>query len=37
VLAAYEADPTLATFHFDRHDSLRLAITTAIMGTLPRP
>lgn len=36
VLAAYEADPTLATFHVDLHDSLRLAITTAIMGTLPR-
>lgn len=36
VLAAYEADPTLATLHFDLHDSLRLAITTALMGTLPR-
>lgn len=36
VLAAYEADPTLATFHFDLRDSLRLAITTALMGTLPR-
>ena len=36
VLAAYEADPTLAGLHFDLHDSLRLAITMAIMGALPR-
>jgi AcrR family transcriptional regulator len=36
VLAAYETDPTLAELPVDLHDSLRLAISTAIMGTLPR-
>jgi AcrR family transcriptional regulator len=36
VLAAYEADPTLAELPTDLRESLRLAITTAIMGTLPR-
>lgn len=36
VLAAYEADPALAEFHIDLHDSLRLAITMAITGALPR-
>lgn len=36
VLAAYQADPTLAELPVDLHESLRLAITTALMGTLPR-
>jgi AcrR family transcriptional regulator len=37
LVAAYEADPTLAEFHLDLRDSLRLTITTGIMGALPRP
>jgi AcrR family transcriptional regulator len=36
VLAAYEAEPALAALHVDLRDSLRLAIITAILGTLPR-
>jgi AcrR family transcriptional regulator len=36
VLAVYEAEPTLAVLHVDLHTSLRHAIITAIMGTLPR-
>jgi AcrR family transcriptional regulator len=36
VRAAYEADPTLAVLHVDLRTALRLAIITAIMGTLPR-
>jgi AcrR family transcriptional regulator len=36
VLAAYQADPALAELPVDLHESLRLAITTALMGTLPR-
>jgi AcrR family transcriptional regulator len=36
LLAAYEADPSLAVLRFDLHDSLRLAIITAILGVLPR-
>ncbi len=36
VLAAYEAEPTLAVLHTNLRDALRLAITTALMGALPR-
>ena len=36
VLAVYEAEPALAVLHVDLRTSLRLAIITAIMGTLPR-
>jgi AcrR family transcriptional regulator len=36
VLAAYEVEPALAVLHVDLRTSLRLAIITAIMGTLPR-
>ncbi|MEV6304201.1 TetR/AcrR family transcriptional regulator [Actinoplanes sp. NPDC051861] len=36
VLAAYEAEPALALLHADLGDALRLAIGTAILGTLPR-
>ncbi len=36
VLAAYEAEPTLAVLHTNLRDALRLAITTALVGTLPR-
>ncbi|GIM91869.1 TetR/AcrR family transcriptional regulator [Paractinoplanes toevensis] len=36
VLAAYQAEPALAAIHLDLQPSLRLAIITAIMGTLPR-
>ncbi|MFI7545246.1 TetR family transcriptional regulator [Actinoplanes sp. NPDC049599] len=36
VLAVYKAEPALAVLHVDLHTSLRLAIITAIMGTLPR-
>jgi AcrR family transcriptional regulator len=36
LLAAYEADPTLAALHLDLRDSLRVAISTAVLGVLPR-
>jgi AcrR family transcriptional regulator len=36
VLAAYQADPALAELPVDLHESLRLAITTGILGALPR-
>jgi AcrR family transcriptional regulator len=37
VLAVYEAEPALAELSVDLRESLRLAVTTAIMGALPRP
>lgn len=36
VLAVYEAEPALAELSVDLRESLRLAVTTAIMGALPR-
>jgi AcrR family transcriptional regulator len=36
VLAVYEAEPALAELSVDLRESLKLAITTAIMGALPR-
>jgi AcrR family transcriptional regulator len=36
VLAVYQAEPALAAIHLDLRPALRLAIITAIMGTLPR-
>ena len=36
VLAVYEAEPALAGLNVDLGESLKLAITTAIMGALPR-
>lgn len=36
VLAAYAAEPALGVLHADLRSSLRLAVITAIMGTLPR-
>jgi AcrR family transcriptional regulator len=36
VLAAYEAEPALGVLHSDLRGALRIAITTAVMGTLPR-
>lgn len=37
VLAVYAAEPALAELNVDLRESLRLVITTAIMGALPRP
>jgi AcrR family transcriptional regulator len=36
VLAAYEADPTLAELQLDLHSSLEIAVATAVTGTLAR-
>ncbi|MCZ2839620.1 TetR/AcrR family transcriptional regulator [Modestobacter sp. VKM Ac-2985] len=36
VRAAYEAEPALAVLHLELHDSLQLAITTMLLGALPR-
>ncbi len=36
VLAAYAAEPALAVLHTNLRDALRIAISTALMGTLPR-
>lgn len=36
VLAVYQAEPELAALHTDLRSALRLAVITAIMGTLPR-
>jgi AcrR family transcriptional regulator len=36
VLAVYEADPALAELNVDLRESLRLAVTTGILGALPR-
>ncbi|GAA2896223.1 TetR family transcriptional regulator [Actinoplanes cyaneus] len=37
LLAAYQAEPELARFHLELKDSLRLALTAALLGVLPRP
>ncbi|HYQ67124.1 TetR family transcriptional regulator [Actinophytocola sp.] len=37
VLAVYAADPALAMLNVDLRESLKLAVSTAIMGALPRP
>ncbi|XVV10049.1 TetR/AcrR family transcriptional regulator [Actinoplanes sp. CA-131856] len=34
--AAYQAEPELARFHMDLRESLRLALTAALLGVLPR-
>jgi AcrR family transcriptional regulator len=36
VLAVYEAEPALAAFNIDLREALRLAVSTAILGALPR-
>ncbi len=36
VVAAYEAEPALAVLHTDLRDALRLAVSTALLGALPR-
>ncbi|MEU3094968.1 TetR/AcrR family transcriptional regulator [Streptomyces sp. NPDC006967] len=35
--AAYRAEPDLARFHLELKDSLKLALTAALLGVLPRP
>src|SRR5262245_12623328 len=37
VLAVYAAEPALAELNVDLRESLKLAVTTAILGGLPRP
>ena len=34
--AAYEAEPELARFHLELKDALRMALTAALLGVLPR-
>jgi AcrR family transcriptional regulator len=34
--AAYQAEPDLARFHLELKDSLKLALTAALLGVLPR-
>ncbi|XVU22939.1 TetR/AcrR family transcriptional regulator [Actinoplanes sp. CA-054009] len=34
--AAYQADPTLARFHMNLNDSLKLSLTATLLGVLPR-
>ncbi|WP_127502059.1 TetR/AcrR family transcriptional regulator [Actinoplanes solisilvae] len=36
LLAAYEAEPELARFHFNLYDSLKLSLTATLLGVLPR-
>ena len=36
VLAAYAADPALAALHLDLREALELALTSALLGVLPR-
>ncbi|GIE83465.1 TetR family transcriptional regulator [Actinoplanes philippinensis] len=36
VLAAYQADPSLAVLHTDLHDALHVAVTMTTLGALPR-
>ncbi|MCC2313622.1 hypothetical protein [Cellulomonas xiejunii] len=36
VLAAYAADPSLAVLHLDLREALEVALTSALLGVLPR-
>ncbi len=36
LLAAYEAEPDLARFHWELKDSLKQALTATLLGVLPR-
>ncbi|MCC2321169.1 hypothetical protein [Cellulomonas xiejunii] len=36
VLAAYGADPSLAVLHLDLREALEVALTSALLGVLPR-
>ncbi|MEU7843822.1 TetR family transcriptional regulator [Micromonospora sp. NPDC049114] len=37
LLAVYESEPALAVYHIDLRTALRLAISTSLVGFLPRP
>jgi hypothetical protein len=36
LLAAYQAEPDLAHFHLELEDALKLTLTAALLGVLPR-
>ncbi len=36
LLAAYAEEPALAEYQLDLHDALRIAVTSALLGVLPR-